>query len=227
MPTPNHLPETRPLSAILPKGRESGLEFARIVDLLLFHDARRHGRTLILFSDRAGDYHGLDSFADGGLRVEGRTGYQYKFYPSPLSDQHRQEIQKALTKVKEAGRKHKLEKWILVIPDDLTESGRKEGGGDVSWFDGLRKNLKLNFELEHWGHRKLQALFLETPSLCLYYYPELLPEGASRRRTIEETRQSYDKNLRDTYGRIEFVGMSVYKPEATRKTSYTRPADIM
>ena len=220
MPTPTHLPETRRLTDILPAGREGGLEFARIVDLLLFHEARREGRTFNLFSDRAGDYGGMDSFADSGLRVISRVGYQYKFYPSPLSNEHRSQIKAAIIKAQEAqqGRKQRrrLSKLVVVTPDDLTESGRREGGGDVTWFDGLAIELGCKFALEHWGHRKLQALFLDTPALCLFYYPELVPEGRVRRRSIDETRQRYDRNMQDLYGRIEFVGMSVYKPEATR-----------
>ena len=236
MPTPNHLPETRPLSAILPKGSEGGLEFARIVDLLLFHDARRQGRNITLFSDRAGDYHGLDSFSDMGLRLTGTVGYQYKFYPSPLSKEHRKEIEESLGKVKRFSKmgdgKTQLTKWILVTPDDLTESSQRKDGGDVTWFNSLTSppssqvkslldddSLKQDLTLEHWGHRKLQALFMETPALCLFYYPQLIPEGATRRRSIEEIRLSYDKNLLALYGRIEFVGMSVYKPEATRGVS--------
>lgn len=222
MPTPSRLPETRPLNEILPKGREGGLEFARIVDLLLFHEARRRGLTATLFSDRTGDYHGLDSFSDGELRLKGNIGYQYKFHPSPLSAKHRKEIEASLEKARDAGKELTLSKWILVTPDDLTESASRKDGGDVTWFQGLRKRLGLNFEPEHWGHRKLQALFLETPSLCLFYYPELLPDGHGRRRTIEETRTSYDTNLGDLHGRIEFVGMSVYKPEATRGVAMDR-----
>jgi hypothetical protein len=220
IPTPSRLPETRRLTDILPAGREGGLEFARIVDLLLFHEARREARTLNLFSDRAGDYGGMDSFADSGLRVISRVGYQYKFYPSPISNEHRSEIKAAIIKAQEAqqGKKQRrrLAKLVVVTPDDLTESGRREGGGDVTWFDGLSTELGCKFVLEHWGHRKLQALFLDTPALCLFYYPELVPEGATRRRSIDETRQRYDRNMQHLYGRIEFVGMSVYKPEATR-----------
>lgn len=139
------------------------MEFARIVDLLLFHEARRQGHTLTLFSDRAGDYQGLDSFADGGLRIHGRVGYQYKFYPSPLSGEHRPEVKAAIVKAQNARQgekqRHRLTKWVLVTPDDLTESGRREGGGDVTWFDGLQQDLNCKFALEHWGHRKLQALY--------------------------------------------------------------------
>lgn len=77
----NRLPETKCLSDILPKGREGGLEFARLVDLLLFYEARRQGQNMMLFSDRAGDYAGLDSFGGRPTRQYGRVGYQYKFPP--------------------------------------------------------------------------------------------------------------------------------------------------
>jgi hypothetical protein len=83
------LPQVKTLYEMLPKGAEGGKEFARIVDLLLFHEARRAGKKITLFSDSAGDYYGLDSFEGDVFRKHGTTGYQYKFYPSPLSDNHR------------------------------------------------------------------------------------------------------------------------------------------
>ncbi|HTE19878.1 MAG TPA: hypothetical protein VK689_16050, partial [Armatimonadota bacterium] len=94
---PQRLPAVKTLYDILPKGAEGGKEFARIVDLLLFHEARRTGRSITLFSDAAGDYHGMDSFAGTAHRRSGTTGYQYKFYPSPLSAEHRKSIEKSLT----------------------------------------------------------------------------------------------------------------------------------
>ncbi len=221
MPHPprKRLPETRSLSQILPKGTEGGKEFARIIDLLLFHDARRHGVTMNIFSDASGDYDGLDSFFSDRLRTNDNIGYQYTFYQSPLSPEHRHAIKESLeTAAVKARRrkKNKTTKWILVTPDDFTESPQKKGGGDVGWFEGLKSDLSLPFEIEHWGHRHLQALFLETPSLCLYYYPELVADGQSRRRTIEDVRKPYDENLLELYRRIAFVGMSVYKQNATR-----------
>jgi hypothetical protein len=215
---PQRLLETRSLSQILPKGTEGGKEFARIVDLLLFHDARRNGRNLNLFSDASGDFIGLDSFAGDVFRRGRSIGYQYKFYPSPLSQDHRTAIKESILKYTKArNRKTKiLKKWILVTPDDFTESTQKTDGGDFSWFVGLKDELNLNFEIEHWGHRQLQALFIETRSLCLFYYPDLVINGTDSRRTIESIRKPYDENLLHLYRRIEFVGMSVYKPEATR-----------
>lgn len=210
------IPEVKTLYEILPKGTEGGKEFARIVNLLLSHEARRDERNITLFDDAAGDYCGLDSFKEGGiLRKRGITGYQYKFFPSPLSPNHRGKIEESLKKVAESQKTIRIKKWILITPEDFMETSRKEGG-DVTWFKGLPEKLGLQFEIEHWGHTKLKSLFMETPSLCLFYYPELIPDGATRKKNIQDTRKRYNKNLNTLYGKIDFVGMSVYKEEATK-----------
>lgn len=209
-------PEVKTLYEMLPKGSEGGKEFARVVDLLLFHEARRAGKKIAIFSDVAGDYHGLDSFEGDVFRKHGTTGYQYKFYPSPLNPKHRKDIEECLKRTAESQKKLKIRRWILVTPQDLTESSTRKDGGDVTWFEGLREKLNLKFELEHWGHKKILCLFLETPALCLFYYPELIPDGATRKKTIQDTRRRYNDNLNTLYNKIEFVGMSVYKHEATK-----------
>lgn len=210
------LPEVKTLYDILPKGVEGGKEFARIVDLLLFHDARRIGKKFSTFSDVAGDYYGLDSFGGDAFRKEGTTGYQYKFHPSPLSAEHRKNIIESLKRSIKNQKKVKLNKWILITPQDLIESSVRRDGGDVTWFENLRNELGLKFELEHWGHKKLLAMFLETPSLCLFYYPELIDSGNTRKKTIEDTCKRYYDNLIKLYREIQFVGMSIYKQEATK-----------
>ena len=91
------------------------------------------------------------------------------------------------------------------------EPGRRRGGGDLTWFEGLRNKLGLTFELEYWGHKKLISLLIDTPSLCLFYYPELCTGGQKRKKTIQDIRKRYDDNLKTLYSKIEFVGMSVYK----------------
>jgi len=214
--TIKRLPEVKTLYEMLPKGAEGGKEFARIVDLLLFHEARKAGEKITIFNDASGDYFGLDSFEGDSFRKSGTTGYQYKFYPSPLKSNHRTEILKSLKNTAENRKELKLKKWVLVTPQDLIESATRKDGGDVTWFEGLRKNMGLKFELEHWGHKKILSLFLETPSLCLFYYPDLTPDGATRKKTIQDIRQRYNDNLNTLYRRIEFVGMSVYKQEATK-----------
>lgn len=212
----SRLPSTRSLSEILPKGRDGGNEFARIVDLLLFYDARHVGETIDLFSDRSGDWNGLDSFTSGSQRIKGNIGYQYKFFPSPLSSNHRSEIEAALKKAAAAQKTISIKKWVIVTPDDLSESARKKGGGDVSWFNSLRQRLRTPFEVEHWGHAKLQGLFLQAPALCLFYYPDLVVDGRDLKTAITNTRRYYDTVLNQKFGRIEFVGMSVRKEEASR-----------
>ena len=206
-----------------PKSPASGREFARIVNLLLFHDGRRTGRTVSLFDDRAGDVRGLDAYAK---EADGVTGYQHKFFPSPLSATHRAEIKESLQQsmrefaemnIREKKMKSKpfgLKKWILITPNDFVESSVRKDAGDVSWFEGLRAEMDPPFILEHWGHTQLQALLLQTPSIGLYYYPELFPDGTRRQKTISGLRRQYDDALKEEHGRIEFVGMSVYKGEA-------------
>ncbi|MCC8432100.1 NACHT domain-containing protein [Reyranella aquatilis] len=210
------LPAVPSLSALLPKGTESGKEFARIVGLLLFQDARRVGREFIMFDDASGDYEGLDSFSRRS-KSENVIGYQYKFFPSPLSDEHRKEIRASARNAKTRSKNLKLTKYVVVTPDDLTNSGRRAEGGDVTWFENLRNEFKSTFEIEHLGHSKLQSLFLQSPHLCLFYYPRLVPRGEKQRKSIQEIRSLYDLNLKKRYGRIEFVGMSVYKEEASRR----------
>ena len=163
------LPAVRSLSHILPKGTEGGKEFARIVDILLFHRLRRESGDLTLLNDASGDYAGLDSFSES-LRRSDRTGYQYKFYPSPLSDAHRANIRKALVNANEHRSESKIAKWIIVTPDDLTSSAVRSEGGDIKWIEALRNEWKGKLVIEHWGHTALLSMFLETPSLLLYYY---------------------------------------------------------
>ena len=210
-----HLPETQSLSKILPPGKEGGIEFARIVNLLLYQQARQSGKKYTTFNDAAGDYNGLDSYGGDAFHLDGTTGYQYKFYSSPLSANHRYSIEEALKRAALKHRDSKLKKWVLVTPDELTESNTRTTGGDVTWFEGLKKKLELNFELEHLGHRKLQGLFLEAPVICLFYYPELVDNGISRRKTIQEVRLSYDAAAIKLYRNINFVGMGIYKNEAS------------
>ncbi len=208
------LPGVKTLYDILPKGTEGGTEFARIVDLLLFHEARRSGKNLTIFSDAAGDYFKLDSFEKGFRKYE-KVGYQYRFYPSPLSAEHRGEIEKSLKQITE-NKTLKIKKWILVTPQDFIESSTRKDGGDITWFESLPEKLGLKFQIEHWGHKNLLSLFLEAPALCLYYYPELVPDGSTRKKTIQDTHKRYNDGINTLYRKIEFVGMSVYKEEATR-----------
>ncbi|MCW3058497.1 MAG: signal transduction protein, partial [Capsulimonas sp.] len=212
----SRLVETKTLYQLLPGGSEGGNEFARIVNLLLFQEALRSGRKHAIYSDVAGDYNGMDSFSGDFFHTDGTIGYQYKFFPSPLSSKHRSEITKSLRKTASRQDKLNLTKWILVTPEDLIESATRSDGGDVTWFENLRIKLGLNFELEHFGHRKLQSLFMASPSISLFYYPELIANGKKQRQSIQQLSNTYKESFIKLFKDIQFVGMSVYKPEATR-----------
>ena len=209
------LPAVLSLSKILPSGTEGGKEFARIIGLLLFNHARKNNANFFLFDDASGDFEGLDGYSRKNKSKES-VGYQYKFYPSPLSDAHRLDIKKSLSGALERTKQLKLKKWVLVTPDDLKNSASRRGGGDVSWFEKLQEDNSA-VEIEHFGHSKILSLFLEAQFLCLYYYPSLIISGVEKRQSIQECRGQYDDNMRKRYGRIEFVGMSVYKEEASRR----------
>lgn len=209
------IPAVPTISTKLPKGADGGKEFARIVDLLLFHDAKINGSIQTIFDDSSGDYRGLDSLS-GMQRTISRTGYQYKYFPSPLSDQHRSEIVSSLKTAIDGHSKSQIEKWVLVTPNDLTETSRRKSGGDVSWFEGLREKYNAPFQIEHIGHTKIIYFFIQCPAICLFYYPELVHDGPSRRKAINTLRTKYNNNLVALRGRVEFIGMSVYKEEASR-----------
>ncbi|AYG57803.1 NACHT domain-containing protein [Rhizobium jaguaris] len=216
MPTSGpRLPALPTLSEILPDGTEGGKEFGRIIDLLLFNEWRGEGNKFQPLDDSAGDFRGLDSYRYG-RRGNKITGYQYKFYRSPLSSQHRSLIAAAIEQAAENS-ESKISTYVLVTPDDLTNSGKRKEGGDIAWFEALREKYRSRFEIEHIGHTKIIAMFLRARHLCLFYYPSLVPLGDARRKTIQEVRVQYDENMRRRFGRIEFVGMSVYKEEASRR----------
>ncbi len=208
------LPAVPPLSKRLPKGSEGGKEFARVIDLLLIQHARREHQTLTHVDDSAGDYLALDSFAD--CDDSGRSGYQYKFYASPLSDLHRASIKRAVRHAVAKLEASRIRRLVIITPDDLLESAARRGGGDVSWFQSMRALFQDRIDVEHWGHRRIVDMFLKSPSICLIYYPELLPDGNDRRKSIRWTRSRYDENLRAVSGNVRFVGMSVHTEEASR-----------
>lgn len=210
------IPGVPPLTRFLPVGTEGGKEFARIVDKLLFRESRRNNKTFMCFSDAAGDFHGLDSFVGNKNSNDGVTGFQYKYYPSPLTSGHRSEIKAALLKANEQRNETGLKRWVLITPEDLTNSAVRSDRGDVAWFDSLKKDLNLDVEIEHWGHSVLVELMLQSPHICLFYYPELVPDISHNRKSLQEIKASYDRSLLTRHGKIQFIGMSVRKEEAAK-----------
>ena len=167
-------------------GAEGGLEFARICNLLIERKAGILNHDFQSVDDRSGDYKGLDAFSTSGFSVERKyiAGFQYKFYPSPLSNSHKNEILKSFQNAKTKNPKLRL--WILIMPDDLNQH-------EFNWLCGFGRPKSIR--IKHWGYTKLIELFLEFPALCSRYYPELMPSSEAKIDRL--FRLSYDqlKNL--------------------------------
>lgn len=212
---PERLHSFPTLYALIGKGAEGGKEFARVADLLLLADARQRGSVFHNLNDMSGDFRGLDSFEDAAHNADTTVGYQYKFFPSPLSSRHRTEITAALRKSAAYSEELKLKRWVLVTPEDLVETSGTNAG-DVTWFRGLRATLGLTFEIEHYGHTKLQHLFTNSEFLSLRYYPDLLPNGKPRLKTLQDLKLKYDRCITAYLREVKFVGMSVLNEDAAK-----------
>lgn len=212
----HRLPGVRPLSKILPSGAAGGQEFSRILNLLLINESRIDGHKLTIIDDSAGDFKGFDSFWRDGSSDE-MVGFQYKFYPSPLSAAHRSDIKESIAKISRDRKTSRINKVIMITPDNLTNSARRKGGGDIDWFSKLIDDHCSQFDLVHFGHAEILSMFLRADYLLLFYYPSLAERGGARKRSILENRRIYDQSFFQRFGRIEFVGMSVYKEEASRR----------
>ena len=175
------IPNVSTLIERIKKGSEGGNEFSRLMNLILISEFNELNEKFNPFSDANGDYKGVDSFVKSKVYV---TGFQYKFYPSPLSTNHKSLIKKSL---KDALRKFQdLSTWIIVTPDDFMRN-------DVEWFEKLKEEFEFDlpmheafllnrngapfkrtmFKIEHWGHTKIMELILKHPHIGEKYYPEL------------------------------------------------------
>lgn len=179
------LPNVPPLSKIIGPGAEGGHEFARICHQLLLHTATIEGWTYDMCSDRCGDLRHLDGWSSDGTGFkDGLTGFQFKFFSSPLSSAHRTTI--AESRRDAIADNPDMVRWILVLPDDAHANDR-------DWFGRLDCGHVMT---QCWGHTRLQHMLLRYPELCGKYYPQLLNESRHTVQTlkdIEQSRSSQDK----------------------------------
>ena len=120
------LPNLPSLSQILRHGAEAGHEFARICNQLAI-SANRYVE-LHTPDDSSGDFKCLDAYYERGHESKDIVGFQYKFYPTPLTPQHRHNIKESLEGAIDA--LPRLVMWILVTPDDFNRF-------DQNWFVDL------------------------------------------------------------------------------------------
>ena len=129
------------------KGAEGGHEFARLLNQLMIAEARERGYEAIISSDSSGGYNGVDCILKQRWRQSERfvyTGVQYKFYPSNLSSQHKNEIRKSL---KNAIKKFReMTSWILITPEDFSKR-------DMEWFETLKEEFEYIMTIEEAAER--------------------------------------------------------------------------
>jgi hypothetical protein len=153
------IPNVSSLYIRIQNGAEGGMEFSRIIDKLLISEAQEGNYNYTAYSDRAGDYKGVDGIM---VRDIEKTGFQHKFYSSPLSANHKHDIKLSLSKA--ISKFPDMAKWIVVIPDDPNKN-------DLEWFESMIGEQ--NCPAEIWGHKYIINLMLKHKHIADEYYPEL------------------------------------------------------
>ena len=132
-------------------------------------------------------------YLDGMLFVDAREDFFATNRLPDFSDQEAPELKKLI--------------WIFPEKDHAT--------GDInSEFICRFKTGASKPSIESLDLSQIQTRISHAPALALRYEPDCIPDGASRLQALERLRAAYDQALVDLYGKIQFIGMSVYKEEA-------------
>ena len=168
------IPNVSSLYQRINKGSEGGGEFARLMNYLLTAEAKEEGWKIEPYSDASGDFQGLDAYAE--IDKGYFEGYQFKFFPSPLSAAHKTQIIEAIKSAMEKSSED-MKMLHIITPEDLMKK-------DKEWFELVkkehRKRIKI-FEnlygektgIGHWGHTRILELMLRHPHIGKRYFPEL------------------------------------------------------
>ena len=200
-------PAFRPLNRLLPQKEAGEAELQHIVMTLLRVDARRK-------NPAAESVRSLS--ISSGMWLVGTT-----LYVCQLSSGSKRDYGSLLNRFDELyktlARDKRPTDVVVIAPDASSRSSRDFVDFLVETlpnrFQSNRRQRQLRLTL--WDDAVLTEKLLAIPSLGLRYYPELLPRGRQRRQTINRTRQHYDQEFAKLYSKIQFVGMSVYKEEAS------------
>ena len=109
---------------------------------------------------------------------------------------------------------------ILLIDPSASESEARTIEKD--WWNELRgfklksgKRKSSEFQVHAWDATIVRERLRQFPPLELRYFPDEITGGRARLGSMEAVRRSYLEQNRSVHGKIQFVGMSVYKEEAT------------
>jgi|GEM_PF-2654553 len=149
------IPNIPSLSKIIHQGSEGGLEFARIMNQLLFEDSQMYDYHFQSYSDSAGDFKGVDALMEKGLN---KIGLQYKFFEGNPKN-NKSNLKNSLLNAVESF--PDMDEWILVTPDNFTRHG-------MSWLEEISGLTEI--KVKHWGHSEILAFMLKFPQIGKKYY---------------------------------------------------------
>jgi hypothetical protein len=205
------IPNVASLYQKIHRGSEGGSEFARIMDELLISDSKTENYQFMSPSDRSGDYKGVDAIIMKGSE---NTGLQYKFYPSPLSPNHKTEIKSSfqIAVSKFPG----MKKWILVIPEDPNKN-------DQEWFDSVKGEHFCDTEI--WSHKHIINLMLKHKHVAEKYYPELHNMNQNIQHTNVNHNTNQNTNINNNVNNIN-VDVKIDPSEIADKTQTSKKGSI-
>ena len=115
---------------------------------------------------------------------------------------------------------HKSKKVTSILLIDPSVSASEARTIAKDWSDEsrqfkLKSSKRKSFEFQVWDALIVRERLRQVPALELRYFADEIPGGRARLESIEAVRRSYLEQNRSAHGKIQFVGMSVYKEEAT------------
>ena len=199
-------PSFRPLAELLPKNSAGDAEFEHIVSVLLrIHTSRVRVRRRIVTPVRLGQGLWLAGDTLCLCRLPSRSdGGDYELLSNLAGEQ--------IKELRACGQPTRL---IIAQPRAVANTKSGASGDFKKYLDMLCSMLPEKCVTTWWDARCLKDMLVTFPPLGLHYYPESLPDGPKRRQAITVTRQRYDQEFAKLHGKIQFVGMSVYKEEAS------------
>ncbi|UCH92496.1 MAG: NACHT domain-containing protein [Candidatus Aminicenantes bacterium] len=184
-----------PLTKVIDKGSEGGFEFERLMKKLLIHDGSLKGY----------EFEPGVTNKDGGIDGKVSKNYpgidcpvifQFKWLEGPINKGNAgRQIKKSFESLVKSGIRHKS--YVLVTPHDLTPSEKQ-------WLAQLPSTYKMETNIHHYGHIKIQVLLDAYPALKKYYYGERV-QGVSRNFNV--VKEDYRQAIIEEVKHLRFIGI--------------------
>ena len=195
----------RPLSELLSKNEAGEAEFQHIVSVLLRFDV----------SQKAGEKQRVvPTCLSPGVWLAGHT-LCVCLFPSQ-GDRHDYNRLFSLASEQLTGmEEHQRPNRLVVVQPHVTDTASSTSTTFQQCMHAVHEILPWQWTAVLWDATHLHNMLITIPPLSLRYYPEFLPDGLNRQQAIMTTRQRYDQEFAKLHSKIQFVGMSVYKEEAS------------